>query len=497
MKRQELIQTITICASRFCAEVILFNGQNKYDINIHAENFLIPILNEVFGYQLENLNSSRNKNYPAVDLADFKNRVAFQVTSTSSFDKIKSTFEKFSKHELSNDFDILYFFILTSKQEKYSVAKINEVKPQNLSFDPLIHIIDLSGLLKRIEALSLDKLAILAKTFKHEFSDVQVESRQKFMNGYLNSEIESIFPNLVRISFPETIFQADLQIDKDSLTSKLNAKREQHNKTPIKKYSTEKLIIEALKENNIKSYDWIYWGDKLYTLRNLDNNKEPLTKILDRGTISSINCKEFYSIDDNHERVFKNLLRNTLIEFCNSRGMEWYDRRGIIRFANNPVLPKQKKVRWKHKNESTKTVIFEMMNKDGTHIVCYRSLAFRPTFENINDDWYLAISPTWSFTDNRGYRESKYQSSYMSGIKRMENNVSVYYYFRFLAYYLSYVDLLTHQGIITIYNPNPLEFTPKLNDSKWLPPKQPQKSSDSNDLQYSVDNEVNLSLFSE
>ncbi|MHB1920673.1 MAG: SMEK domain-containing protein [Chitinophagaceae bacterium] len=48
MNRIEYINKINTYAARFVLKVEGFNGSNLYDINMHAEGFLIPILNEVF-----------------------------------------------------------------------------------------------------------------------------------------------------------------------------------------------------------------------------------------------------------------------------------------------------------------------------------------------------------------------------------------------------------------------------------------------------------------
>src|SRR5260221_13252851 len=112
MNRAIYINKINTYAARFVVEVEGFNSSGLYDINIHAEGFLIPVLNEVFGLRLENLNATQKKNYPAIDLADFKSRVAFQVTATSDFDKIKTTLETFKSHKLNEGFDVLYIYII-------------------------------------------------------------------------------------------------------------------------------------------------------------------------------------------------------------------------------------------------------------------------------------------------------------------------------------------------------------------------------------------------
>ena len=61
MRRIDLINKITTNAARFVLEVEGFNATSRYNLNIHAENFLIPVLNEVFGLKLENINATKKR----------------------------------------------------------------------------------------------------------------------------------------------------------------------------------------------------------------------------------------------------------------------------------------------------------------------------------------------------------------------------------------------------------------------------------------------------
>lgn len=79
MNRTQSINSITQSLSRFRSEVEILNSSSLYDINLHSENILIPLLNELFQLNLENANKTK-KNYPGIDLIDVENRVAFQVT---------------------------------------------------------------------------------------------------------------------------------------------------------------------------------------------------------------------------------------------------------------------------------------------------------------------------------------------------------------------------------------------------------------------------------
>jgi hypothetical protein len=158
------------------------------------------------------------------------------------------------------------------------------------------------------------------------------------------------------------------------------------------------------------------------------------------------------------------------------------------------------KTKWVGKKESTKTVIFEIMSKkkanEESHLVCFRSMAFSPSFHLLDDEWFMSINPTWSFTNPYGVKTSGYESEYMSGLKRMENNNTVYYQFRFLAYFLSnipplWVEQYPHLKIERI---PPLLFAPSIDDSKWIPPKEFIAKNSHESILF-ADKELNSQMF--
>jgi len=59
MKSKELKDEIITYSARFVQEVEAFNAQDNYDINIHSEGFLIPILSKAFELDLVDLNKER------------------------------------------------------------------------------------------------------------------------------------------------------------------------------------------------------------------------------------------------------------------------------------------------------------------------------------------------------------------------------------------------------------------------------------------------------
>lgn len=499
--RKQLIEKIIECNDIFVREVKSYNAIGAYDINIHAEPTLIPILNGVFDLELEWANKEK-KNFPAVDLIDDKNGVAFQVTATTSLDKIISTLEKFIAHNLHLKYPILYIYVLTEKLDNYNAAKIKKVVDGKIEFDANSNIIDYRDILKRVNSIvSVEKISNIAKLYEHEFSPVQIKAREhKFKDGFLTNQPEAIYLNMVKVNFAQRIYIGTPLLDKKERIANINEQRKKAGQRPIKDLSMAKLIRHFLIENGVFDSDWIVRENKIITFHNLLDPDDSLFKWVDRGTVESFSAAEYYQISEDYEASFKDLLKRCLIEFCYTREMEWVGERQIIRFRNDRNMPREKKTGWRGKKDSTKTVIFEVMTKKtataDSHIVCFRSMAFKPTFYFLANQWFLCINPTWSFTNPGGFRTSRYESDYLAGILRLENNNTVCYQFRFFAHYLSHTPPLfvKQYSYLSIAALSPLEYTPSLADDKWLPPKEFSATS-TREKELFLDNELNSNMF--
>lgn len=113
----------------------LNNKLNLNDINIHKEFEFMQILNLLYGYNLESTNTKKS-NFPAIDLIDNKNKIAIQVTSDTSINKIKYTLEKI-KNTNYKDYKI-FFLYLCDETPKNTLKKIDEFNCKCLSFIDLI-----------------------------------------------------------------------------------------------------------------------------------------------------------------------------------------------------------------------------------------------------------------------------------------------------------------------------------------------------------------------
>ena len=113
--------------SQFVTEIKSEASIGRTDLNKASETILIPLLNEIYGWNLENLNYSENNNKPGIDLADKAAWVCIQVTATTTSDKVKHTLEQFIKYEQFLEYDRLIIFFLKDKKQRYSVKTIQEI----------------------------------------------------------------------------------------------------------------------------------------------------------------------------------------------------------------------------------------------------------------------------------------------------------------------------------------------------------------------------------
>lgn len=139
-------------------------ASNLHDLGILAEDFVKDLLNIVFDFQLENLNSI-NSNQAGIDLGDSSNKVAVQVTSTTSRQKVKTTIEKFIGHKLYEKYSRLYVFILKGRQQSYKKFDTQDY----FDFHESDNIIDFRILLTKIQSLEIEKLQRI-----YEFVDREI-----------------------------------------------------------------------------------------------------------------------------------------------------------------------------------------------------------------------------------------------------------------------------------------------------------------------------------
>ena len=237
--------------------------------------------------------------------------------------------------------------------QKRKVFRENNKKntPAGLDFTAETHIIDISDLRNRIAYIqSLEKLEYISRLCEHEFSDVQIESRvKKFQSGFLKMNQKNFTLIFSRLLFSEKMYVADIDIDKEAIKESINAWRIEKGYRKEKFYYWRVITLWNERQTGVLARFFILRENKLFTLRDLFDNKEPLLQFLWQRDYYSNVSDEYYSTDNISLRNFKNLLRQHLIEKCKSRGMEWVAIRRLLRFRNRRENPSEWRVKWKGK----------------------------------------------------------------------------------------------------------------------------------------------------
>lgn len=164
-KRKEYIDNIIHSLAWIQSEIKLSGFAALYDNHIVAEDFFCGFLNLLYGYNLTNVNHSV-RNAPAIDLVDSKNRIAIQVTATSSQEKVQSTIKKFLKYELYADYDRLCILFLgdVPKCEKPVDTE------GHFAFDKKSDLLDMKDLIQEIKKRNTEELGKLDAYLKEELN---------------------------------------------------------------------------------------------------------------------------------------------------------------------------------------------------------------------------------------------------------------------------------------------------------------------------------------
>ncbi len=219
MGREELLTSIQNMLSVFQHKIKTANSNNELSLNVQSENSIGNILNEVCNYELVNSNLGE-KNSKAVDLIDRDKQVAFQITATSTADKVYRTIIGFLESPFISHNYSLYIFILGTKGN-YNQERINEMIRTKLKshssssrfhFDVKEHILDIDDLYRMIaNIVDLNKI----RTIKHKIDD-EFHSLSELLNSYETKRREIFF------SFSDNDLDIALQIIESIVEEKIH-----------------------------------------------------------------------------------------------------------------------------------------------------------------------------------------------------------------------------------------------------------------------------------
>lgn len=180
--------------SELSSKIKLSNKLGLMDVNIHCENDILQTLNSIYDWNLYNANA-QYKNAKAIDLIDDKHRIAIQVTSDMTTNKIKETLSKFKETQFS-DYEF-YMFYLTDELPSNTRRTLQKNNIKSLCFMDLIR--ELYGNpLKTQEFLK----KITEKTIIEKFKDMLKYPQKWDFDSNSNVCYSSINPNF-RVKFDE------------------------------------------------------------------------------------------------------------------------------------------------------------------------------------------------------------------------------------------------------------------------------------------------------
>ena len=418
--------------SRVISQVELATAQGRTDINLALEDALIPILRSAYNLpNLINLNR-RRKNYPGIDLGDDTDRVAFQITSTTSLDKVKGTVKQFMDRSYYNSFDELYVLILTRKQASYSQAAINTLLSDQFSFNSKKHIIDLGDVLREVSGLRLAAQERVLSEFRRILSEANAYNE---FNSRTDDAPTTITSNLQRIELPQAIYVADLVID-DKATIR-RAKAELGYKGGAKRRRA--VVKMALLLDGVQTDGWVEHGGKLFAFEEMD--RSGLAAVVDPGSIERLEAAD---LGDSSEPDNVNVLKQLLIAQTQEQ-LKLYDVRlhpmdRFFYFGPSGEGQAERKANWTGKRAAERRVYKAVVSKkDPSKIAHHQHFAFELKFLKIKEIWYASIVPNWYYSYN-GYRQSRWHDELLSKQKRNERNESVRNAVRFVAYFLANIE---------------------------------------------------------
>lgn len=140
-----------IALSRYEIEQRQYIGD--YSLNIHGEYFFRDIFNYLYDKNFENANIG-NMNEASVDLIDRSNKIAYQITTTRSKEKIENTLRALKEPQYSGYTFKIYYLLDKSKPNSQTVAELQTKYGLNI----LNHIFDYTDLIRDINNLDTAKL---------------------------------------------------------------------------------------------------------------------------------------------------------------------------------------------------------------------------------------------------------------------------------------------------------------------------------------------------
>jgi hypothetical protein len=449
--------------SEFVTNIRGSQAMGHYDLARISEQLIKGLLGPLLDLRkLRDLNQEA-KNFPGIDLADDEKRVAIQVTATTTLEKVKSTIETFVAHKLHEKYDRLVIYVLTERQNSYSQNAIDAATDGRFSFSATADILDYQNLLSHAATCSPPDVHQALEVFR-SFNRGGKPAGISEADFDPPSGTEILQSNYVELYLPSVLFVADL-VPEVKPKGKFMARK------AVKAFANQlgKTLPSGFEIHN----------RQLITFHKLDSSLGVFNGIIDLGTVTTMESREYHQIDKNYLRIFKSLLRLTMQQKLYGHQVQWMYEDKLFAFMPSQDGDKVREITWRGDKEATRKVFERKANKsDASKDFAVKHLAFRLEFFLIESAWFMAITPDWYFSFGKDYARSRYSNDLLSWIKRAENNAQVMTHFRFLAAWLASLDnddLFSEQGMaptMSVGDAITIGGHPSLIDENWRPPRE-------------------------
>lgn len=463
MKILDLQNEFRGLVAQFRNEIEAASAMGHFDAHKVAENVICGLLRELCDWpDLHNLNAEQ-VNFPGIDLADDTNRIAVQVTATADIAKIKHTIEQFISHDLHQRYDRLIVYVLTTKQGSYSQAAIDTAGEGIIQFSANQDIWGYQELCTKAAEASPQKLQAALNHLKEYLRGVPMGLADEDIDPP-QDPAETLTTNLISIGVPENLYIAQLSRE---LIEQHGKRREGRWRKTIHEFNQDV-------QRRIPS-TYVIHSRALITFIDLTDNNNPYRHLIEEGTAEEHRSQEFWSIDEDHERVFKSLLRFSLQHRLYQDRVHWEnDEKAFVFLPQEDSHDKREEV-WQGEKKAKRSVFVRQFNKkDSSKVYMQKHLSFSVDFLLFDNDWFMSITPSWFFSYGSDFKKSGFAHDNLSWIKRQENNQQVMNHFRFIAAWLGsldeedlFSDKKSRDAFISFGKTLDLGGAPSLDESKW------------------------------
>ena len=171
---QENLDYIIDAFSIWKTKIHLSNKLGLYNLSTLSENIIRDLFNIIFEkdhYSLQNANLF-TPNVDSIDLKDEINKVAVQVTTNNTYNKIKHTVNLFVENQHYLKYDKLLIVIIDERKGKRSNYKQNgyEFNIENVLY--------LDDIIKLIKDLPFDKISSIRFFLEKEYEKIKLDKRE-------------------------------------------------------------------------------------------------------------------------------------------------------------------------------------------------------------------------------------------------------------------------------------------------------------------------------